>query len=387
MCSPHILFSLYTPMKITVACDSFKGSLSSAGANTACALGITDIIPDCEIDCITLADGGEGTVDAIAANMPGGIFLTPVCCDPSGKPHTARYYALPQISTAIIETADCAGLTLLPPEKRDPWTTSTFGLGMTIADAASRNYRHLIIGLGGSATNDGGTGMLQALGYRFLDHNHQIITETGGRILCRIGSIDSSARLKKLDGIEITALCDVSNPLTGPHGATFVYGPQKGAATDMLMRLEEGMVNYATLISPDIANAPGAGAAGGLGAAMMAFLKAELKPGTNTILSLVNFKERIKDSNLVITGEGKIDNSSLMGKAPYGIATQARLMDIPSLVIAGRIDDTLDRSHFDSIREINPPDTPATIAMQPGTASQNIRRTIAAYLADMHHHS
>jgi len=373
--------------KIVIALDSFKGSVSSTQANEACAKGIKDLMPDCACECITLADGGEGTIDAVAANLPGGIFVTCDAHDPLGRPHTARYYALPDHSTAVIETADCAGLALLASAERNPWITSSFGLGETIADAVSKGYHKIIIGLGGSATNDGGTGMLQALGFRFIDHNGNELKEHGGQILRHIAKIDSTHKINGLDKSEIIALCDVNNPLTGHSGATYIYGPQKGADVSMLDALENGMINYASIIGSDIANTPGAGAAGGIGAALLAFFNTSLKPGIQTILALANFDQRIDGAGLVITGEGRIDRSTFMGKGPYGIMMTAKAHNVPVVALAGSVADDIDSHNLCDIVDITPPNTPLDIAMRTDIASQNIRKAIAAYLRDRHLHS
>lgn len=373
--------------KIVIALDSFKGSVCSTQANEACAKGIKDLMPDCACECITLADGGEGTIDAVAANLPGGIFMACDAHDSSGHPHTARYYTLPDHSTAVIETADCAGLALLASDERNPWITNSYGLGETIADAVSKGYHKIIIGLGGSATNDGGTGMLQALGFRFIDHSRNEIKEHGGQILRHIAKIDSSFKIKKLDNCEIIALCDVNNPLTGQSGATHIYGPQKGADTLMLDDLENGMTNYASIIGSEIADTPGAGAAGGIGAALLAFLNTSLKPGIQTILSLANFEQRINGADLVITGEGRIDRSTFMGKGPYGIMMTAKVHNVPVVALAGSVADDIDSYNLCDIVAITPPDTPLETAMRTDIASQNIRKAIAAYLKDRHLHS
>lgn len=375
-------------MKLIIACDSFKGCLGSAEVNEACRLGVADACPDCVVDTIVLADGGEGTVDALAANMPGGIRHCATVCGPLSEPVAASYYALPASRTAIIETASAAGLTLVPPTKRNPMLTSTYGLGQLIADAVGRGYRNIIVGLGGSATNDGGTGMLQALGYRFVDGDGKDIGDRGGQILSRIARVDTTGRLPRLDSVKFTALCDVVNPLLGPRGATYVYGPQKGADKTMLDVLEEGMNNFARIIPQKIVETPGAGAAGGLGAAMMAFLEAQLRPGIDTILDLSDFDRRLGGASLVITGEGRLDASTLMGKAPSGVLRRAAAHNVPVIAIGGSVDNSVDFSAFKAVKSINPPNLPLATAIMPEVAAHNIRSTIAAYLsAGRHRHS
>lgn len=371
--------------KIIVAIDSFKGSVSSAEANAACAAGIADVLPECKVECITLADGGEGTVDAVAANMPGGIFHTCTAVDPLGRPRQARYYALPDRSTAIIETADCSGLTNLYENERNPWLASSFGLGLTIADAVKRGYQTIMVGLGGSVTNDGGTGMLQALGYRFFDNEGHVITEHGAQILGRIAAVDKSDVIKDLDKVRFIALCDVTNPLTGPNGATYIYGPQKGAdKREMLDRLESGMSNYASVIGKSVADTPGAGAAGGIGAAMLLFLGASLRPGVQTILDLAGFDHKIVGADLIVTGEGRIDRSTFMGKGPFGIMQAAARHSIPALALAGSVADDIDSHGLCDIIAVTPPDMPLNIALNKDVTAGNIRSAISAYLKDRH---
>lgn len=375
-------------MKLIIACDSFKGCLGSSDVNEACRLGVADACPDCEVDAIILADGGEGTVDAVAANMPGGIRHYVTVCGPLNEPVEASYYALPESGTAIIETASAAGLTLVPPTKRTPLLTSTYGLGQLITDAVAKGSRNIMVGLGGSATNDGGTGMLQALGYRFLDAKDRVINDRGGQILSRIAKVEASKRIAGLDDVKFTALCDVVNPLVGPQGATYIYGPQKGADKAMLDTLEEGMNNFARIIPPHIVEAPGAGAAGGLGAAMMAFLGAKLQPGIDAILDLSDFDMRLDGASLVITGEGRLDASTLMGKAPSGILRRAKARNVPVIAIGGSVDGNVDFSAFEAVKSINPPNLPLDEAMRPDVAARNIRATISDYLlTNRHRHS
>lgn len=364
-------------MKVIIACDSFKGSLDSAAVNEACRLGVEDALPDSSVDSIELADGGEGTVDAIASVVGGGIRHTVIVENPIGEEIEAYYYGLPDGKTAIIETASAAGLTLIPACRRNPLYTGTYGLGQLIADAVSKGYRSIVVGLGGSATNDGGTGMLQALGYRLQDESGGIINHRGGIILSKIVAIDSSCRIAGLENVEFTALCDVANPLLGCEGATYIYGPQKGADASMLEVLEKGMANYARLLPDGIANSRGAGAAGGLGAAMLGFLKAKLKPGIDAILDIVDFDRMLIDVDLVITGEGRLDRSTMMGKAVSGILRRAQSRGVPVIAIGGSVDRSLDLSGFRAAYSVTPPGMSLETAMRPEIASRNIRTTIS----------
>lgn len=367
-------------MKIIIACDSFKGSLDSAAVNEACRLGVADALPDSSVDCIVLADGGEGTVDAISAGVVGGRRHFVKVENPIGEEIEAYYYGMPDGKTAVIETASAAGLTLIPESRRNPLYTGTYGLGQLIADAVSKEYRNIVVGLGGSATNDGGTGMLQALGYRLLDDSGRAIENCGGIILSEIASIDSSCRLEGLDDAAFTALCDVANPLLGREGATYIYGPQKGADASMLEVLEKGMANYARLLPEGIADARGAGAAGGLGAAMLGFLHATLKPGIDTILDIVDFDCRLVDADLVITGEGRLDQSTMMGKAVSGILCRAQRCGVPVIAIGGSVDRSVDLSGFHAAYSVTPPGMSLATAMRPEIASKNIRTAIAKIL-------
>ena len=363
------------PNDIIVACDSFKGSLGSAAVNEACREGILAACPHCNVTTLTLADGGEGTAAAVAASVPGGCWHTVNACNPLGEPIEAAYYAMPDGHTAVIETAAAAGLTLI--KEHNPWLTSTYGLGQMIADARDKGYDKVIVGLGGSATNDGGTGMLQALGYKFYDRSGKLILSRGGRILSEIASVEAPA---EGFGVSVTALCDVDNPLTGERGATRIFGSQKGAGADMLDALEAGMRNYERVIGPDVASTPGAGAAGGLGAALLAFAHAELRPGIDVILDLAGFDEKLRHADLVITGEGSLDASTLMGKAPAGILRRAAQHGVPVIAIAGSGAADVDFSGFKAEAAVTPSAMPLSQAMRPEIAAANISKTVSSLL-------
>lgn len=363
------------PNDIIVACDSFKGSLGSSAVNEACREGILAACPHCKVTAIALADGGEGTVAAVAASVPGGVWYKVEVDNPLGTPVEAAYYAMPDGRTAVMETAAAAGLTLV--NDHNPWLASTYGLGQMIADAREKGYADITVGLGGSATNDGGTGMLQALGYKFYDRDGALIADCGGRILSRIASIEAPAAGF---GVSVTALCDVDNPLTGEHGATRIFGPQKGAGADMLDALEAGMCNYARVIGADVASTPGAGAAGGLGAALLAFAHAELRPGIDVILDLAGFDDKLRHADLVITGEGRLDASTLMGKAPAGILRRATKQGVPVVAIAGSVAADVDFSGFKTVAAVSPQAMPLALAMRPDIAAANISKTVSSLL-------
>lgn len=376
-------------MTITLAFDSFKGSLTSDEVADAFHEGLLSALPHCTVNKVCIADGGEGTAEALVRTLKGEWCETMVS-DPLGRLIKARYGIIMHESTAIIEMASASGLPLLSPDERNPMKTTTYGTGQLIAHAISLGYRKFLVGIGGSATNDGGTGMLRALGFRFLDKEGGELTG-GGEILGHIHRIDSSKALPQLSECQFTVACDVDNPLYGPKGAAHVFAPQKGANAETVERLDKGLRNYAKAIhrftGKDISHVPGAGAAGGMGAGMMAMLNARLAKGIDFVLDALHFDDIIKGSDLVVTGEGRIDRQTLMGKAPGGVLKRATLQSIPTIAIGGCIQwckELLD-SGFKEILSINPDNLPEAQAMQHGTAMENVRRTgriLAEYYAN-----
>lgn len=371
--------------KIILAIDSFKGCLTSAEAEAACAEGIRSVCPHCSIICVPIADGGEGMLDALR-----GLGRKEVRMHVKGpleEEVDARYLLSPDERTAYIEMASASGLTLVPPEKRNPMLTSTYGTGQLMRHAIGQGCRHLVIGLGGSATNDGGMGMLRALGYQLLDHEGKAL-EGCGEDLDKVCRIDDRFVLPALKDVRCTAACDVRNPFYGPQGAACVFAPQKGADSDKVGLLDKGLRNWAKVIAKatgrDIASLPGAGAAGGLGGALAAFLKAELRPGIDLLLEANHFAELIKDANWVITGEGKADRQTLMGKVPAGVLRTTRQAGIPTLLIAGQIEnrEELLNAGFYRLRAITPPDIPLQQAMRKEAAEANLRHTLAEILKE-----
>ena len=326
-------------MKIVIAPDSFKGSLAAEQAALSIERGIRRVIQGCTIDKIPIADGGEGTVEAMVSATGGRKFKAKVY-GPLEEEVEGCFGILGDGVTAVIETACVSGLTLVPPEKRNPMLTTTYGMGQLISMALDRGCRKFIIGLGGSATVDGGVGLLSALGIKFLDKGGQPIGPGGGG-LGRLYRIDMSGIDPRVRECEFLVACDVDNPLCGERGAAVVFGPQKGATPDMVEALEKGLQNYGKIIKQitgrDVAVSPGAGAAGGLGAGLMAFLNARLVPGVDIILEAVGFEERVKDADLVITGEGSIDRQTLYGKAPMGVALIAGKYRVPVVAVAGTV--------------------------------------------------
>jgi len=329
-------------MMFVVAPDSFKGSLSAVEAANAMTEGIKKVFPNSVVKKIPLADGGEGTVEALVTATQRELVKVKVR-DPLGRKIDSFLGILGNKKTAVIEMAAASGITLLKQEKeKNPLITSTFGTGELIKKALDLCCEEIIIGLGGSATNDGGAGMAQALGVKFLDKNNKELP-LGGKYLRNLAFIDTSQIDKRLDKVKVIAACDVDNPLCGVRGASAVYGPQKGATQDNVMELDAALKHYAIVIKEqlgkDVMNIPGAGAAGGLGAGILAFLNGTLRPGIQLVLNIVNFEEQIKDADLVLTGEGKIDEQTAYGKAPMGVAQAARKYDIPVFIFGGILGD------------------------------------------------
>lgn len=313
-------------MNITIAIDSFKGSMSSLEAGNAAKKGILSVFPKAHIWVRPLADGGEGTVDALVSGL-NGTYRTVEVMGPLGNQITAVYGLIDSGKTAVIEMSQAAGLTLVPLEKRNPLDTTTFGVGELIGDAISFGYRKFIIGIGGSATNDGGIGMLQALGYQCLDRNGEEVSK-GAKGLGELEEIKDANVLDGLKECEFQIACDVTNPLFGPNGCSYIFGPQKGADAEMIRQMDGWFERYSKLALGVQAranpNQPGAGAAGGLGFAFLSFTNAKLQSGTEIILRETQLESYICKSDMVLTGEGRLDAQTVMGKAPIGAARLAK---------------------------------------------------------------
>ena len=326
-------------MRIVVAPDSFKGSVTALQAANAIEQGLRRVFPDAEIDKIPMADGGEGTVQSLVDAM-GGHIQTQRVIGPLGNEVDAEFGILADGETAVIEMAAASGLTLVPPDKRNPLHTTTYGTGQLILAALEAGCRRLIIGIGGSATNDGGAGMAEALGVQFLNADGKPI-ERGGGALGELTSIDITELHPRIADTETIIACDVNNPLTGFDGASHVYGPQKGATPEMVKTLDAHLEHYDKVLTQTFGQSfndiPGAGAAGGLGAGLMAFLNAELKLGVDIMIDTVKLKERMKGASLVFTGEGQLDFQTAFGKTPVGVAKVAKADNIPVIAIAGGI--------------------------------------------------
>jgi glycerate 2-kinase len=325
-------------MNILIAIDSFKGTLSSSLVANAVEEGILSITKKHKIKKIPIADGGEGTVDALVHAL-NGKYIDCIVHDPLMRKINAKYGLLPN-NIAVIETAQSSGLPLLKKEELNPLITTTYGLGEMIQDAIDKKVKTIILGIGGSATNDAGIGMLSALGYQFLDQYNQPL-EPIGKNLIHINRIDSNNIYSIPNDLEIYVACDVNNPLYGLNGAAYIFGPQKGATPEMIKKLDIGLKHYASYIynieSIDLQKIKGSGAAGGLPASLIPYLKATLKPGIELVFDAINLEEQISKADLIITGEGKIDKQTLMGKAPLGVIKIADKYNKPVIVLAGQI--------------------------------------------------
>ena len=313
-------------MKVVIAPQSYKGSISAIKVAEAIKEGILRVLPQTETILIPVADGGDGTLETLVEST-GGTIHKSNATDPLGNLIPAIWGTLGDNKTAIIEMARISGLALVPSNKRNPYYTTSYGLGEIIREALDLNYRKFIIGIGGSATNDGGAGMAQALGAKLTDINKRPL-DFGGLALNKITKIDISSIDPRIHESEILVACDVNNPLCGLNGASFVYGPQKGASPEMVKVLDEALYNFGTqLINDtgiDIMETPGSGAAGGIGGGMVGFLNAQLKPGVDIVLDTLGFDKSLKNVNLVITGEGQIDFQTVFSKAPIGVAKHAK---------------------------------------------------------------
>jgi glycerate kinase len=339
--------------KIILAPDSFKGTISSTRICDIMESVIKKHHNDIQIVKIPIADGGEGTVESFLQAM-GGRKINISVQGPYFENIYSLYAIMPDEKTAVIEMASVAGLPLVEG-KMNPALTTTFGVGELIKDAINKGCTKIIVGLGGSATNDGGTGMASALGINFFDKNNHKFIPIGGT-LNNISRIDISGKLKELEQCDIIAMCDVNNPLYGKNGAAYVFAPQKGADENMVINLDENLKYLSNLIKNnlgiDLSKVPGSGAAGGLGAGLVAFIGAKIKSGIETILDIVGFNKLLDGADLVLTGEGKIDNQSVSGKAVIGIAKRAKLKNVPVIAVVGDIGDNIDVVYQEGITAI-----------------------------------
>ena len=374
-------FRRFIHMKVVIAIDSLKGSLSSMEAGMAIKDGILAAKPDAEVIVKPLADGGEGTTDALIEGMNGErIDLT--VTGPMHTPVDAYYGYLKDTNTAVMEMASAAGITLVPDSEKNPLLATSYGVGEMINDAIQRGCRNFIIGIGGSVTNDGGIGMLKALGVRFLDENGEDAGE-GGQALAKIARIDVSGMNPLLKECHIQVACDVNNPLCGKNGSTYVYGPQKGVTEDMKKTLDEAMAHFARVTSEtlenDYMNTPGAGAAGGLGYAFLAYTGAALTPGIELILDAVGLEEELSGADVVVTGEGRLDFQTAMGKAPVGVARLAKKYNAKVIAFAGSVTKeatACNKEGIDAFFPILRGVCTLAEAMDPVTARNNMTATV-----------
>lgn len=368
-------------MNILIAIDSFKGSLPSLTAGEAAREGVLLASPDAGVHVFPIADGGEGTARALTFGM-GGEMVSVTVTGPLGTPVMAEYGYIPETKTAVLEMASASGITLIAPEERNPLYTTTFGVGELILHAAKkRGCRRFIVGIGGSATNDGGVGMLSALGVSFLDARGEEIP-LGARGLSLLDRIDASRLAPEIADSRFYVACDVKNPLCGAHGCSAVFGPQKGATPDMVKEMDQHLSRYAALTEQvtgkDAKDASGAGAAGGLGFAFLAYLNAELQSGISLVMEQTGIEDAIKDADLVLTGEGKLDGQSVMGKVPVGVASIAKKHGKTVLALSGCIspDARVCNDHgIDAFFPILPAPCTLDEAMKTENAYRNLKNT------------
>ena len=367
-------------MKVVVAIDSFKGSLSSLEAGEAIKRGVLKAMPDAKVCVRPLADGGEGTVEALALGM-GGELKTVEVTGPLGEKVNCFYGILEESKTAIVEMSGAAGITLVPDELRNPLHTTTYGVGEVIKDAIANGCRHFIVGIGGSATNDGGIGMLQALGFGMLDKDGNQVS-FGAKGMKEIVTITDDQVIPELKECSFRIACDVTNPLCGERGCSAVYGPQKGATPEMVKDMDGWLNDYAKLVSAKYksadANYPGTGAAGGMGFAFLAYTNAVLESGIKIILEETKLEDYVKDADVVVTGEGRLDGQTVFGKAPIGVAKIAKKYNKKVLAFAGAVteDAALCNAHgidafFPILRRIQTLEE----AMLPESAKGNLEET------------
>ncbi|MGO1157382.1 glycerate kinase [Acinetobacter lwoffii] len=375
------------PLTFVLAPDSFKESMSAAQACQAMQRGIQNVIPDAHIIHVPMADGGEGTVDALISSLKG----QSIACEVTGPLPEQRiqtYWGLVDPGqTAVIEMAEANGIHLLKPSQRNPMLTSTYGTGEMIKQALDLSVKKIIIGLGGSVTNDGGAGMAQALGVRFLNHAGELIQVRGGN-LDQVKSIDLSGLDPRLADTEIIVASDVNNPLCGPNGASYIFGPQKGATPEMVNQLDQNLGHFADVVARQIGrdhrHVAGAGAAGGLGFGLMAFTAASIRSGVELMIEQVQLSEKIAQADYVLTGEGKIDSQTSLGKTPFGVAQLAKQFNKPVIAFAGLVGEGIEdlfESGFSQIVGINPPDCPLEEALN--NAEMNLEKAVVEIVKNL----
>ena len=363
-------------MKIVVAPQAFKGSLSATEVGNSMIKGIENVIPNSTNLLVPIADGGDGTLETLVESSQGKINLIKVT-GPLGEQQNSAWGALGRNKTAIIEMARSSGLALVPINKLNPLISTTYGLGEVILDALDQGYRDFIIGIGGSATNDAGAGMAQALGAKLLDSNGNELP-FGGESLSKLNSINIDGIDTRIKESNFAIACDVNNPLTGPEGASAIYGPQKGATPEMVNTLDQALTNFAKIVEKDLGikinNVEGSGAAGGLGGGLIAFLNGKLRKGVDIVLDFVDIDKALINTNLVITGEGQLDFQTIYNKAPIGVAKRAKHLGIPVIAISGSLGENFSVVHEHGI------DAASSIVSKPMTleeASKNAPELIS----------
>ncbi len=368
-------------MKVVIAIDSLKGSLTSMEAGYAISEGIRRVDTEIDVAVRPLADGGEGTVEALVWGM-NGIMQSVMVTGPLGTPVNCKYGIIESTKTAVIEMSGAAGITLVPDDKRNPLYTTTYGVGEVIKDAISKGCRRFIVGIGGSATNDGGIGMLQALGFGILDKEGKQVA-FGAQGLEQIDSITSDSIIPELAECEFRVACDVTNVLCGEHGCSAVYGPQKGATPSMIMKMDKWLSYYAALAREKFPNAnprqEGTGAAGGLGFAFLTFMNSVLESGIKIVLEETNLEQFVKDADIVVTGEGRLDGQTSMGKAPIGVARLAKKYNKPVIAFAGCVTKEAvecNKNGIDAFFPILRRATTLEEAMNPENAKMNMIDTV-----------
>lgn len=370
-------------MKVVAAPNAFKGALSAVEAADAMAAGVADAIGDAIIRKVPLADGGDGTMETLVA-ATGGRIRERTVSDPLGRPIRAAFGILGDGRTAVVEMASASGLRLLRPDEYNPMITTTYGTGDLMRAALDEGADTIILGIGGSATTDGGIGMAEALGIRFLDESGRLVGY-GGQELERIRRIDLRGLAPRIGKVKVLCACDVDNPLTGPRGAAAVYGPQKGATVEMVARLGAGLASLAEVIrrelKVEVESIPGAGAAGGLGAGVLAFLGGELARGVDLVIRFSGLEDALIDADLVLTGEGLVDRSTQFGKVPVGVARAAKTKGVPVICFGGAVTEEAVELHelgLDVILSITP--GPADLETSLAATARNLRRAVSEAL-------
>jgi len=328
-------------MKVIIAPQGFKGGISGLEAAKAIARGVLAAVPEAETVLLPVADGGDGTLHALV-DATGGEIFTCTVTGPINQQVEAQWGVMGDGRTAVIEMAKASGLAMLPTQRRNPRTTTTLGTGQLLREASEKGFSRVIIGLGGSATNDAGAGMATALGAKFLDASGNPLPP-GGAALARLDRVDTSGMIESLSGIEIVGATDVTNPLCGPTGASAIFGPQKGATEEVVAELDAALLNFAQIVKrdtgQDVLDIPGAGAAGGLGAGLIAFAGAKLQSGIDMVCQMLDFDRHLEGADLVFTGEGRVDLSTVFDKAPVGVARHAKAHGVPTVLLAGSLGD------------------------------------------------